>query len=58
MLVYSFPCLHKSLQSANLVRWGKDISSPGVMGQDLSVQLQESLDAVGCPHKGKGEWYF
>lgn len=41
--VFSFPCLQKDINSAQLLKWTKEIRTRGVEGQDVQVLLRNAL---------------
>ena len=44
---FSFPCEQTNLQQAQLLRWSKEIATPGVIGQDVNQLLCEAFARAG-----------
>lgn len=44
---FSFACAQDSLQTATLLRWSKEIATPGVVGEDVNVLLAAALRQAG-----------
>ena len=52
ILVNSYPCRHSSLQSARLIRWGKEAGKdPDAIGVDFGAELQTALKSQNLPHR-------
>lgn len=46
---FSFPCEQHGLASAKLVRWTKGFTATGVVGEDVGVLLNRSLEKLTVP---------
>ena len=49
-LVNSFPCQHRSIYSADLIRWTKSMNVSDAVGKDIGAELQSALATEGLPH--------